>query len=93
MKKFINIFGLKVQIKFVDLTGQDFDGLYNGETQTILIEKSLTGKHRQQVLVHEVIHAALDRIGIHQLNISRDAEEIICEQLSVFLVEEFNLKV
>lgn len=93
MKKSITIFGLKVQIKMVDLTGQDYDGLYNGNTQTIYIEKTLKGKLLQKVLVHEVLHAALDRIGAHQMQISRDAEEVICEQLSVFLVENFNLKV
>lgn len=93
MKKFITIFGQKVQIKYVDMSECDYDGLFNGETQTIYIAKTLKGKNLQKVLVHEMIHAVLDRIGAHQLSISRDAEEIICEQLSVFLVEQFNLKV
>lgn len=89
----INIFGLRVKIKYVDLSQCDYDGLYNGNDKTILIERTLKGKHKQQVILHEVLHALMDRIGAHQLNISRDAEEIICEQVSVFMVESLKIKV
>ena len=89
----IMIFGLRIKIKYVDLSQCDYDGLYNGEQKTIYIERTLKGQHKRQVLMHEIIHAVLDRIGAHQLNISRDAEEIIAEQLSVFLVESLKIKV
>lgn len=93
MRKSITILGLKIKIIETDLTGTDYDGLYNGKTKTILIEKTLKGKYKQQILLHEIMHALFDRAGIHQLKISSDAEEILCEQISLFLVEQFNLKV
>jgi Zn-dependent peptidase ImmA (M78 family) len=89
----INIFGLRVKIKTVDLSQCDYDGLYNGNDKTIYIDRKLKGQHRKQVLMHEIIHALFDRIGAHQLAISQDAEEIIAEQLSVFLVETLKIKV
>lgn len=93
MRKSIIIFGQKVSIKYVDLTDNDYDGLYDGNTKTIYINKHLKAKDRNQVLLHEIIHAVLDRIGTNQLQISRDANEIIAEQVSVFLIEAFNIKV
>lgn len=46
----------------------------------------------KQALLHEEVHALVNRLCLHQTDLSSDLEEIICEAFSVFVDENYELK-
>lgn len=54
-------------------------------------ENSTITYDSMQSLLHEALHAIFRRIGVNQA-ISHDAEELIVESTSTFLVENFDIK-
>ena len=67
--------------RFKPCAGQDFDIIFYKEEDPLL----------ERSLLHEEIHAALDRVGIG-LRLSEDLEENLCEALSIFLDETYEMK-
>ena len=47
----------------------------------------------EATLLHELIHAVIYESALNQCNISSDAKEIICEQVSRVIVDNFKLSI
>lgn len=76
-KKIPNI-TIQLQDKVVDSQGIERDGLYNANTNTILISRN-TSKPAGQVLVHEILHPLfLDKLNTNP-EIKQQLEDIITE--------------
>ncbi len=88
--KFLKIFGLKIKVVFKSLD-EGALGLYHFEGPLIEIEKNQKGDKLDLTVLHELFHAAFDRSGLNQCNISHDAQELICEQFSKAVVENFKI--
>ena len=91
--KAIRIYGWEIPIvKQKGLTdAHGVLGFYDYTTKTIVIDASLKKADYMATLLHEVVHALFHRGGLHQTKIPTSVEEIICEQVSTVLIENFNL--
>jgi hypothetical protein len=49
-------------------------------------------KNKKQAILHEEIHAVLNRLGLNSTDLSLDAQEIICEGLATYFTEAYSLK-
>jgi hypothetical protein len=88
----LNIFGKKYRV-VKDKTMPDGQvGLCNNEDALILIDAELVDSEYMRIVLHEMIHAIISRVGIDQSEMSHDVEEIICGAVSTSLVENFQLK-
>lgn len=91
----IKIYGWEIPVKklkgLADAHG--ILGCYDYETKTIVVDASLKKADYMSTLLHEIIHALFHRAGLHQAQIPEALEEIICEQVSTVLTENFNLTV
>ena len=45
----------------------------------------------QQAIMHELLHAVIDRLCLHQTSLSKDIEEILCDGIANFLTENYQL--
>ena len=68
----------------------NYDGCYLNDKKQIILNETLTGDNLTQVLLHEFIHACIDRLGWRQF-MTHEIEEMVCEQLSVALIENFQV--
>jgi hypothetical protein len=68
--------------KFRPCPGEDFD----------LIMYKDGDKNEAQTIIHEEIHAVLDRLGFGQTKLPDDMEEQICQAVSVFIDETYRPK-
>lgn len=89
----VKIYGLDVPVlRRKNLTQETgFLGYFDPEKNEIVIDANLKGMDFLSTLVHEIIHAVFTRGGLRQAKISPSLEEIICEQISVVLTENFSL--
>lgn len=89
--KSVIIFGQKIKIikKKGIIQNDSIYGLYEPETSTIYIDDSLKRKQFIETLIHECGHALFHRAGLSQSKITRDLEEIIVDQFSIMLSENF----
>jgi hypothetical protein len=67
--------------QFFPCEGEDFD----------IIFYDPDFKNITQAILHEQIHALFYRIGFGQTDLSSNMEEQICESISVFILENYNL--
>lgn len=88
--KSINVLGqkIKVVIKKID---RNYLGLFYADHNLIEISDEAKGDKLVETLVHEIGHAIFKRSGLDQASISHDAQEIICEQFSKVICENFKL--
>jgi Zn-dependent peptidase ImmA (M78 family) len=94
MKKSFNVFGKHVPIVRTRNLANDTGalGLFHRDKFFIEIDHKLHGKNQNLTLCHELIHAVIQRAGAYQAGLSEDLEEILCEQISVAICENFDLK-
>lgn len=89
----IKIYGWDIPIKkqkgLTESAG--FLGYYDYEARHIVIDAAIPKEHYMSTLLHEIIHALFHRAGLHQAKIPESLEEIICEQVSTVLTENFKL--
>lgn len=87
------VFGKRVKIKYQKnlIEDSEANGEYDKEKHIIVLDSSLKGEMFLLTLLHEGIHAVCERTGIRQA-IDDGVEEIICENISMFLNENFNIK-
>lgn len=71
-----------VQALFIPCEGEEFD--------LIFINPDCANK--PQALLHEELHAILNRIGINSTDLNPDVQEMICESVSTYLLEAYTLK-
>jgi Zn-dependent peptidase ImmA (M78 family) len=91
--KSINIYGWDIPIKKMKglIEAQGVYGYYDPVARLIAIDASLKKCDYISTLIHEIVHAMFHRAGLHQTKISSSLEEIICEQVSTVLTENFSL--
>ena len=90
-KKFnLKILGRKIPVKVTKDLDNSFAGLYKFKEKEILIQEGQTKNDAVMTLIHEMFHALSHRAGIAQV-ISPEMDEIIAEQVSIMIHENFNL--
>lgn len=88
----MKIYGTQVKVTIGTINEQlGYDGFYDPNTKTIAINNKLKGDDLTGVVIHETIHAIADRLGWRQW-LNREMEEMLCEQISVALAENFTMK-
>lgn len=88
----LDIFGAKYKVIRPKKMAAEQIGLCDNENKTISVRRDLNGDEYTKVLVHEIVHAVINRVSIDQGKLSHDLEEILCGVLSTALVENFMLK-
>lgn len=93
-KFFLNIFGLRTPVKVTKNLALNHGvmGLFSKTKNEILIAEDQTKDEAIQTLLHEAGHALFSRVGTTQA-ISHELEEIIVEQYSIMMFENFNLTI
>ena len=91
----LKIFGQMIRVlKEHDLTEtQGARGLCFQDKKLIFIDSDLTGDEYLQTLLHEVVHAVIQRTGIHESGLTDEVEEIICDNVATAIVENFKIKI
>lgn len=89
--KYLKVLGKKIKVVFRDMTEENVCGHYLYTQGLIEINNTLDPLTQQVTLLHELVHAVFDRAGIHSANISHDIEEIIADQVSKVVLENFKL--
>lgn len=95
----VTIFGLTVPIKFVphvyDRQGNTAAGIFMRDDQGkeiifISTEDNETHKSIVETLFHEMAHACIYRLGLHNTNLCHNVEEAIVDGFGVMLAENFD---
>ena len=89
LKVFGRVWTVKVKERLAD-TGAD--GLTLKQEKELWLDSDLKGKEQMQTLLHEFVHAVFVESGLDQTSIRGDLEEIVAEQVSQALVDNFNIK-
>jgi len=63
------------------------DGLCDSTARVIYLHADLTGKHRQQRLLHEFNHAVMAEYGMEVLGLPEQVEEMLVNILALELTE------
>jgi Zn-dependent peptidase ImmA (M78 family) len=70
VKKEINILGLTYSVEEVEVVNKE--DLRKGEIDffkgLIKIDQTMSKTQKEQVLMHEILHAVLETLGFHELN-------------------------
>ncbi len=90
--KCIDIFGKTYKIEYKDLTGLPYQGQFKHHESIITVHNKLKGYELQQTLMHELLHAVLDRLSLSDVIESR-VEEILVDSIATFLCENFSFDV
>ena len=87
----LNIFGIRVVVspKKNLMNEHGCRGIYYPGSGKMIIDPLLVGKDKLQCVLHETVHAVICRVGIDQTKMSSDLEEILCESISIALVENW----
>ncbi len=89
----LKVFGLMVPVIIEDgLAEKGFAGYYDPNTKEIHIDSGLTGYAFEHTRLHELIHSVADRTGILQTGVSLEVMELICENVSTAILENYNIK-
>lgn len=88
LPKSLNVFGKKIKIKVGDI-GEGYDGLFYPKENLIVI--SLTASDVDHVLLHEFLHAVLERCSLTQV-VSYPSEEVLIDMITKCLLENFDIK-
>lgn len=89
--KHLKILGKKIKVVFRDMTEENVCGHYLYAKGLIEINNTLPILTQQVTLLHEIVHAVFDRAGIHNANVSHDIEEVIADQVSKVILENFKI--
>lgn len=89
----LNIFGTTYRILKTkgELPIHGASGVCDLENKIIYIASELKGDEYQRVLIHESIHAIINRCSIDQAQLSNDIQEVLCDTIAVALTENFRL--
>lgn len=88
--KHVNVLGVKVKISHVKMD-EGYLGLYFPDEDVIQINKECPKEKLPETIIHELFHATFKRSALDQCQISHDAQEIIVEQFSKVICENFRL--
>lgn len=91
-----NILGRRWQVKYkwnlMDENRHKCDGLCEYKTRTIWIDRAMSLEDKQQTYLHEEFHAVLHELCFNQLDVSGDAQEVVCEGLSRWVLDTYDLR-
>lgn len=92
--KSFNVLGSFVEVKKVKnlLNDKFIYGRYNSIERTIQIDASLKGMQKDHVLIHELIHATLHRIGFENTGLLPELEELIADNIARTITENAKIK-
>lgn len=90
-----NVLGLKVKCRAKENLIQDhgWAAYYDNNTKTICYDPTLSKDDLNHTLIHELVHALWVRGGAFQSKLSREFEEVLCEQFATLITENFEIKV
>lgn len=94
--EFYDIKGVAYRVQFVDEIEDekgkyDVDAICDTKEKVISIKKGLGDRRIDEVLTHELGHAILAEVGLHQTSLNEDLEEIIVEAFATSLTSMFYL--
>ena len=85
----ILVFGEKIPVTILPL--EDAGGYFYPNERRIEIDSELSDKDFYRILLHEIMHSALDRVSVSG-NIPSELEEVIVDTLSKVISENFYIK-
>ncbi len=93
-KKFC-VLGQDVTVEYseaplVDENNRQLAGFFDIKKNHIVVHDE-TDKDTMKTLIHELVHALIYRSGVAQI-ITVEAQEILCESLSHFIYENFDMR-
>ena len=68
------------------------DGLCDYKLKIIYLDRSLVKADKEATLLHEIFHAIIYEVGLHQTSLEDDVEELIVENISMFMLDTFNIR-
>jgi Zn-dependent peptidase ImmA (M78 family) len=74
-----------------DLTLEGFDGYCDCQKKEIVLDKQFSSPLVNRTLIHELIHAIHEEIGVHQI-LNEQSREMVAESLSNFLCSTFEMR-
>lgn len=89
--KTFDVLGKKVKVVFRDMTIEGVCGHFVYVDNLIEINNKLDKDTQEITIMHELIHSVFARSGIHNARVSADIEEIIADQVSKVILENFRL--
>lgn len=87
----INVLGRKIKIEFKEID-EKYCGLYYDDIGLIEVNSNLSKEKSDITICHELIHSVFFRSGLDQTAIGHDLQEIICDQVSKVICENYTLK-
>lgn len=88
--KSFNVLGQKIKVRHVKME-DGFLGLFWSDDNRIDINIDCPREKIPETICHELFHSAFKRAGLDQCMVSHDAQELICEQFSKVITENFRL--
>ena len=107
MKKYkdfsVTVFGLSVPIYFIprvfDRHGVEAAGMFHrreidGDYE-ILIGTEVNTSHQDitSVIIHELVHCCIYRLGLHNTTLEHNVEEVIADGIATMMVEIWNFDI
>ena len=89
--KSIDVLGKKIKVSFRDMNQDNICGHYLYNENLIEINNQMNKETQEVTLIHEIIHAVFFRAGILNAKVSHDIEEVIADQISKVINENFKL--
>lgn len=92
--KSLNVFGKEVPIVRTKNLAIEHNvmGQFHRDKFFIEIDHSLSENDFMLTLLHELCHSLVQRAGLYQSGLPHEIEEIIAEQMSIAITENFTLK-
>ena len=87
----LNIFGLDYKLLKVNELETGGVANLNYQTRTMKVLKTMKGQRYDECVIHEMVHAVFDRIGVGSTKLHPDFEEIICDSVAKVVSENFKL--
>jgi hypothetical protein len=88
----LKVFGLDVKLVFRPIMDtMNLHGYFDPVKLEIVIDSKQSKKDQMSTLIHEICHTLAYRLGWKQ-SISQQMEEMLCEQISTVLMENFDLR-
>jgi len=68
------------------------NGVFDPEHNIIVLKSNLKHREKFRIFLHEVGHALLSRLGMHNTTLGHNLEELIVDSYATLLVEAFEIE-
>lgn len=86
----LSIFGVNYTVYITDELDPNYCGMCIFDSQTILIRKDLPQDIFNITLIHEMLHAFMNRLS-YENAITRQTEELLIDQIAKLMTENFKI--